>query len=383
MNLKKQWAHLLIPFALVFVCGLSADRNHSRFEAIDTFYGTISSETMSEDEATLIASLLNSSAVNRLKSINQYGPIQIVDSQGQNSEPFTRYDHSLGVFYLLRRFGAPFPEQISGLLHDLPHSAFSHVSDYLFSDHSAGDPDYHDSRFITFVNKHGVADILSSHQLSPEAVDAKNNPAFTRLERALPDLAADRLDYIVQGAARRNDLSGQQVHTILADLLFDPQSEHWYSISLTSARLLGDASIELNRKVFATAWGRMLYLWTADALKLLIAAGELSYDDIFFTMGDHELWQTVQHSHLTSVQPLALQMGSAWHKVHEVRSPDKASLLFEQVRCRIVNPRVVTVFAEDNAIISWQRVSDLDPEFQQRYDQEQKRCQRFYALIEP
>ena len=135
------------------------------------------------------------STVKRLKHINQYGIIQLVDSGGHNNESYTRYDHSLGVFYLLNYFGASFKEQISGLLHDVSHTAFSHVSDYFFSTDSAGNRHYHDSLFTAFLQKHGIAQILKAYDLTPEDV-ASENPHFTMLERELPDLCADRLDYI-------------------------------------------------------------------------------------------------------------------------------------------------------------------------------------------
>ncbi|MGO0306518.1 hypothetical protein ACTL6P_07870 [Endozoicomonas acroporae] len=384
----------LVPFIVIISHELSADGNQtdieshienhleSHIESIDTFYGTISLKAMANDQSRLLSSLLAHPAVNRLKHINQYGPIQMVDSQGNNNEPYSRYDHSLGVFYLLNRFGAPFPEQISGLLHDLPHSTFSHVSDYLFSDSSAGNPDYHDSQFTNFVDRHSITPILNRHHLSSETVHPKKNPSFTRLERPLPDLAADRLDYIVQGAARRKKLSSQQVEAILADLFFDPLSQHWYSKSLESARLTADASIELNRHIFVTAWGRVLYLWTADALKQLVRAGELGADDLFFTMGDDQVWQKIHQSTLPGVRTLAGQMLTAWHKVHEVTHPGANTITFENVRCRIVDPRMATI-SSGNTVTSWLRVSDIDPAFRERYLTELKRCQLFYAEVEP
>ena len=45
----------------------------------------------------------------------------------------TRFEHSLGVFALLRRLRAPRREQVAGLLHDISHTAFSHAVDFVFT----------------------------------------------------------------------------------------------------------------------------------------------------------------------------------------------------------------------------------------------------------
>lgn len=355
--------------ALVLNCAVTWGKDGS---AIETFYAVINTDTMASNEAELVHSLLDSPALDRLKRINQYGPIQLVDSQGHNSEPFTRYDHSLGVYYLLNRFDAPFPEQISGLLHDVSHTAFSHVSDYLFSEHSAGDPEYHDSQFVHFANTYGIAPILARYQLSVQAIAPSGH--FPRLERPLPELGADRLDYILQGAARRKLLAFGQVETILSDLMFDSLTEHWYVSNVNSARLIGDASIALNRTIFATAWGRVLYQWAAKAVNELLQSKVISNDDLFFTMGDRELWQVILQNQ--QLQTLAGQMLSAWYKVREVGSPGADTVTFNNVRCRITDPRV-------GSATRWQRLTQLDSDYWQHYQQEQQRCQQFHARIVP
>src|SRR5205823_3063390 len=44
----------------------------------------------------------------------------------------SRFEHSVGVMGLLALLGAPLEERVAGLLHDVPHTAFSHTVDVLF-----------------------------------------------------------------------------------------------------------------------------------------------------------------------------------------------------------------------------------------------------------
>src|SRR5579872_5841205 len=86
----------------------------------DDVYGTYNIH-----EPVLI-DLLQSSAVTRLKGIHQGGSAYLVMKRRDN----TRFEHSVGVMSLIRCLGGSLHEQIAGLLHDVSHTAFSHVVDY-------------------------------------------------------------------------------------------------------------------------------------------------------------------------------------------------------------------------------------------------------------
>jgi HD superfamily phosphohydrolase len=89
---------------------------------IQTFYGS------SEVEEPVLLELIESPAFQRLKYIHQYG----VAYYTTHSEEYTRYDHSLGVFAILRAKNCSLEEQIAGLLHDVSHTTFSHAGDWIF-----------------------------------------------------------------------------------------------------------------------------------------------------------------------------------------------------------------------------------------------------------
>ena len=114
----------LLPLFLSTILFIAVSANTMQFTpiVIETIYGTI---TITEP---VLIELLNSQAMARLKLINQYGIRKVIKPE----EEYTRYQHSVAVLYLLRHFGASLEEQVMGLLHDVSHTAFSHVADYLF-----------------------------------------------------------------------------------------------------------------------------------------------------------------------------------------------------------------------------------------------------------
>ena len=88
----------------------------------------------------VLKELIDSRPFQRLKNIHQAGPQPFF----MYKYPMTRYEHSIGVMLLLRDHGASLEEQIAGLLHDVPHTAFSHMVDFVYD---TDEHDYHD-RFL-------------------------------------------------------------------------------------------------------------------------------------------------------------------------------------------------------------------------------------------
>ncbi|MBC6133594.1 HD domain-containing protein [Listeria booriae] len=74
--------------------------------------------------------LFKSDAMQRLAGVHQAGAAYLV----QKNWTVNRLEHSVGVMLLVKKFGAKLDEQIAALLHDISHTSFSHVVDYLMQD---------------------------------------------------------------------------------------------------------------------------------------------------------------------------------------------------------------------------------------------------------
>lgn len=138
----------------------------------------------------LVEELINSQTLQRLKKIAQLG----IPDEYYSQKYLTRFEHSVGVMLLLHRLNAPEDEQIAGLLHDISHTAFSHVADYLMG--SIQNEDFQDSQHKKFFVDSDVADILRKTNLDPLHFADYHN--FGLLERSMPDLCADRIDYALR-----------------------------------------------------------------------------------------------------------------------------------------------------------------------------------------
>lgn len=137
----------------------------------------------------LIEELIQSPEIKRLKRIAQAGISAYIEPERDT----TRFDHSIGVYYLLKKFDCTREEQIAGLIHDFTHTAFSHVIDYVYVNASQS---YHEVEFVNKYKQSSLYGIIKKHGLNPELFTDLER--FTILEQPMPNLCADRLDYFIR-----------------------------------------------------------------------------------------------------------------------------------------------------------------------------------------
>lgn len=140
----------------------------------------------------VIVELLKSPSLLRLKNISQYG----VPDEYYHLKNYSRYKHSIGVMLLLRKLGATLEEQVAGLIHDVSHFAFSHVANWVFSEGNKGNEDLQNSLMEEFVRDGKIAKTLTKHRFSVERLLNEEN--YPLLEKKIPDLCADRVDYAMR-----------------------------------------------------------------------------------------------------------------------------------------------------------------------------------------
>lgn len=138
----------------------------------------------------VIIELINSSPLQRLKGISQLG----LPSRYYFISIGSRYVHSLGVMIILKRLGASEKEQIAGLLHDVSHTAFSHIVDWVVG--SFGKDDFQDRNHLEILKKSDINNILTKYGYDVEEI--ANLLDFSLLDKKIPDLCADRFDYALR-----------------------------------------------------------------------------------------------------------------------------------------------------------------------------------------
>ncbi|MBN1964641.1 MAG: HD domain-containing protein [Anaerolineae bacterium] len=237
------------------------------------------------DEPVLV-DLVDSRAMGRLRGVLQHGISAIVGV----TAPVSRFEHSMGVMLLVRRLGADLNEQIAALLHDVSHTAFSHVVDYVFDGHDS--QSYHEEIKADFLAGTDIPALLAAYDLDWHAF--LDETRYPLLEQDAPALCADRLDYFLRDGVDLGVLSEAERATILAHL-----TVHGGRImvdgDLDAARLLAYRYIEADRASWANYWEVGLYELTARAIQAAMQRGVLTEADLWRT--DDHAWGKLQASH--------------------------------------------------------------------------------------
>jgi hypothetical protein len=339
MLLKVFWMAVLTSS---LVCG----------EKVATFY-----ETFEIDEPVLLE-LLHSGAMQRLKEVNQYG----VSAYTTHKEKYSRYDHSLGVFAILRKHGASLEEQIAGLLHDVSHTVFSHVGDWIFGkEHQEND--YQGMIHKQFLSRAGIEAILVKYGYTVDQIDPKNKK-FKMLEQPLPNLCADRIEYNIQGAFLRNFITKEEALQIYHDLQFS--EGRWIATRVDLLKKLTRFSLFMTQTSWGSADNYVLSRWLADAIIRALAIGILSWDEIHFGF-DNVVWQKLTEAEDPFIRQHMHMLANHQDYFKRV-APEDADILIK-FRCRGIDPWVI--YQDQLVRLSWiDRDIARDLEFLQKKAQE-------------
>ncbi len=301
----------------------------------DKVYGQI------EITEPVILDLINSQELQRLKGV----------SQAAYYEPYhpgslhTRFEHSLGVCILLKKYGASIEEQIAGLIHDVSHSAFSHAVDYALSEGSEKEQSHQDNYFIEYVLASGIPKILE--KLGFDANDILDESRFPLMETKLPDLCADRIDYSLRGMVAYK-VSPDRIENLLENLT--AQEGKWVFKDFNSAHEYANIFMTLNRDYYAAITTAAMFRRVGDYLKHALKQGYITKDDLYTT--DNEVIHKTNKSLATDKE-----LEVFWKRMNDGAGYENNPKNYDAevyVKSRIVDP----LCRYDGEI---KRVSDVDP----------------------
>jgi HD superfamily phosphohydrolase len=198
------------------------------------------------------------------------------------------------------------------LLHDVSHTAFSHVIDYVFDGHHQ--QSYHEEHKEWFLARSDVPACLLRHGYDWRSF--LHEDEFPLLEQPSPALCADRLDYFLRDSLDLSLVRPDEIQPALAHLVV--QNGRIVLDDLEAARWMADTFIAADQASWANFREVGLYELTAITIRQALRSGDLQDADLW--AGDQDLW----------------------HKLHAISDPGLQS------RLRLVSPDTQFVWDEVN-----------------------------------
>lgn len=304
----------------------------------------------------IILDLINSSTLQRLKEIDQAGYFEPYFPGTAHS----RFEHSVGVYLLLKKYDAPIEEQTAGLIHDVSHSAFSHCIDYVLKAGSGKEHNHQDNVFDEFVRKSEIPEIFKKYNFDLNYI--LNDKNFPLKEKDLPDLCADRIDYSLRTAVIFGDINnGKYFLDNLAT-----ENGNWIFSNFESAKKYVKLFLKHNANYYTGMPSAVMFKTVGDYLKHALSEEYIYEDDLY----------TTDKIVLAKIEPY-------------IKTDSKLKLLFDRMNNKICvknNPndydgivfcksRVVDPLCRHNGKIK--RVSEVEPSWTAILKQESKPKQYF------
>lgn len=312
----------------------------------DRLYGKI------KIERGVVYDLIKSKSLQRLKKIDQAGYY----FPYVKHKALKRFEHSVGCYYLLKKFNASPEEQIFGLIHDVSHTAFSHCIDYVFN--YDGTEDYHDKTFKDFIlKKTDIPEILKKHNLDVSYIIEEKN--FPLQEKLLPDLCADRLDYSLRTFIMYGIAPRKEVLEILEALR--AEKGKWFFEDIKIARKYARYFFLLNKRHYCEIRSVTMLKRVSDYLKYALQKG---YIDKEYLYTDDESVIKKVNKNLRKDKKLA----ALWEKMNNGRVLRQASKNYDaEIFCK---SRVVDPLVKRNGRLV--KLSSLDKRWKLRFKKESK-----------
>lgn len=294
----------------------------------------------------VIAELIQSGPMQRLKHISQDGAPHFI----QPIRNVTRFEHSVGAWYLSHLYNRPIEEQIASLLHDVPHTAFSHVIDIVTQD---VDNAYHDKFTNEVILASDIPGILKKHGVDIDKVLNKEN--YHLLENDLPDISVDRWDYFMRDGFTFGLIPKQVIKLFLASV--KEKNEQFYFEDLRVASLFAVLFMNCTRLMWLDPTSHGSFYLLADVLQYAVEHGVLTEKDFFKT--DEAVLQMLRdvHDEKIDARLQRLQPGKEFMYVSEQEAE-----FYGRNKPRFVDPLV-----EQDGVLK--RVSELVPGIRGYFDE--------------
>lgn len=249
-------------------------------------------ETYAKSVPDFLEPFFSSPALLRLKGIGQNCGTEFCKYYDYRAA-FSRLDHSLGVALIVWNFSKDPKASLSGLFHDISHTVFSHVGDFLL-----GDAENQESAELH------TREILEGDAVIPRELaklgfsvaDVEDYARFPLADNPSPKLSADRLEYTLSTGVSLGTRTIEEIRSFYSSLVtVGAEDESLAFDDPEIAERFALLSIENDAGCFSSYESVSAMAFLAEILGRLADAGEISTNELY-TLQDRDCIKRFENS---------------------------------------------------------------------------------------
>lgn len=319
----------------------------------DKIYGSFEiNDNLAED-------IIKTKAMQRLKGISQYSTYFFVSPHFNT----TRFEHCIGVYLLLKKLGASREEQIAGLIHDVAHTAFSHVIDFVYD--KGITQDAHEDFHERIVNESEIPELFKKYGMNIDYILNEKN--FPLLEKDIPDLCADRMDYFMRDIFTVKKFPIEKIKKYLNS--FAVFNNEIIIKDKESAKEIAEGYMNMDNDFWGKRFVPGSFKLLANALRLALKDKLITEDDFFLT--DKELFEKLEKSNNAEILKITKLVKK--YETFAEGTPEDHDM-FEATKKRFIDPKIL----KDGKLT---RLSDIDNEFKKKLENYKNAKKEFFIKI--
>lgn len=234
-----------------------------------------------EEIPSFLFPYLRTDAMQRLKGIDMNCGMNFTSFPlFRDIQPYSRYEHSLGVALIVWHFTHDQIQTLAGLFHDISTTAFSHVTDFMKGDYLKQEASENETSLM-IQNDTGLM-----KQLSEDGIDVSNvcdYHMYPVADNDSPHLSADRLEYTFGDVLDYHFGTAEQLKYIYDDLVVLKNEEGMDEIGFLHADTAYQfAQLALKcGKVYSSKEDRYAMDRLSDLLKECVKDHTLTKEDLY------------------------------------------------------------------------------------------------------
>ncbi len=197
-------------------------------------------------------------------------------------QPYSRYDHSLGVALIVWHFTHDSAQAVAGLLHDVASPVFAHVVDFLHGDYLTQESTEDGTEEII---EHDAALQRTLHAYGLCTKDVCDYHRYPIADNDSPRLSADRLEYTLGNCLNYRIRTPGEVKAFYDDLAVADAEDGQAELAFCTPSIAEDfteAALACS-KIYVSDEDRYAMQMLSEVLRLALQRGALEESDLHST----------------------------------------------------------------------------------------------------